>query len=67
MATKTKKFIVKVRRTSWAFTDIEVEVPDTGNKTNDQAIAESKAVEEAGNHEFGSGQADYEAEHSTPC
>ena len=59
---KTKKFKVTVKRIAHAYTEVEVEVPDTGNDTNDEILAQRKAIEEAGNREFGSGQAEYEVD-----
>lgn len=50
------KFIVSVRRTSYAFKDIEVEA-------NSRDEARNKAYDEAGDYEYSEKDADYKVEY----
>lgn len=54
------KFEIEVTRTSYATTKIEIEADNLQQ-------AKEKALEEAGDIEFGSGQADYEVTGSKQC
>jgi len=57
----TKSFTVSVTRTSHATVEFRVNIEGTDNPDGDLEFAKRKALEMAANHEFGSGQADYEA------
>lgn len=57
-----KAYRVTVVRTSYASAEIEVTIESTGNAERDNALVRRKALEKAGDHEFGSGEADYTVE-----